>query len=546
MLTYSLQFLVIQSCNFSHVNLRRMIWLLFAVSYFSLLTLSFLFNKRRRRLGVYLHYILYYVPNALLLIVYSLVVVCLYLVNIILTSRLFFRQMRLEDCPIGEENKISSILSPVDLSFQFDDDKFLSADGLFILKGEFSFDKFKSEVLNNFAFAKDKDGRILYPKLTQVVKDKAFFSIWEYFPNFNVDNHVNEEWLDLSSSNELQTFLNAMLSVRIPANQPGFQFTVIRDKNPSEHPEQTETYVLYRLDHTMGDGLTFVRIFMNSLGKPLTENDSSKLSEMFQKYSKSQFQLTAGKLLLLALLSPIYLCDLLHLDPRGFFRRNVTGRKCVTYSPPLDFTKISAIKNKTKTTVNDVFLMLLGQTLQSYMQEMGEDAAKFDFISVLQAISLKMSLSDSMSNNFVGVRIRIPLDILSWREMLNDIHADMLSLKFSLIPIFNTFSVSSLAYFPKQIRIGCQTLLFDHVITCGFTNIPGPDINMTLAGVPIDHFAVFVPLFGNTSFSSGFISFRKKVCISFITDEALCANPNRLVNHFVRNLDYIYHEVSQI
>ena len=309
-----------------------MIWLLFSVTYLSLLALSFLFNKRRRKFGIYLHYTLYYIPHALILIVYFLVVVCLYLVNRFLTSRLFFRQMKLEDCPIGEENKIRSILSPVDMSFQIDDDKFVSADGLFILKGEFSFEKFKSEVINNFAFAKDKDGRILYPKLTQVVKDKAFFSVWEFFPNFNIDNHVNEEWLDMSSSNELQTFLNATISVRMPANQPGFQFTVIHDKNTPEHPEETETLIFYRLDHTMGDGLTFVRIFMNSLGKPLTENDSTKLSEMFQKFSKSQFQLTAGKLLLLALASPIYMCDVLQLDPKGFIRRKVTGKKCASYS----------------------------------------------------------------------------------------------------------------------------------------------------------------------------------------------------------------------
>ena len=523
-----------------------MIWLLFSVTYLSLLTLSFLFNKRRKQFGIYIHYFLYYIPNALVLIIYFLVILCLYLVNTFLTSRLFFRQMKLEDCPIGEENKISSILSPVDLSFQFDDDKFISADGLFILKGEFSFEKFKSEVLNNFAFAKDKDGRILYPKLTQVVKAKTFFSVWEYFPNFNIDNHVNEEWLDLSSSNELQTFLNAMISVRIPANQPGFLFTVIHDKNTPEHPEETDTYIFYRLDHTMGDGLTFVRIFMNSLGKPLTENDSTKLSEMFQKYSKSQFQLTAGKLLLLALASPIYLCDILHQEPKGFFKPKIIGKKCVSFSPPLDFTKISAIKNKFKTTVNDVFLMLLGQTLQSYMQEMGEDSAKFDFISVIQAISLKMSLSDSMSNNFVGVRIRIPLDILNWREMLNDIHSDMLKLKFSLVPIFNTISVSSLSYFPKRIRLGCQILLYENIISCAFTNIPGPDIDMTLAGAPIDRFVVLMPLFGDTSFSCGFISFHKKVCISFVTDQALCANPNRLINLFVKNLDDIYHEMSHI
>ena len=520
-------------------------WQLLLPSYILLLAVSFLFNKRRSKLAKRFHFALHYVPNAVVLIFYSTIVIFLYLLNQFVRSRLFFRQRRVEDCPVGEENRISSILSPMDLLFQFDEEHFITADGIFKLKGKFSIENLKSTLINDFAFAKDSNGRLLYPKLTQVVRERAMFSTWEYYPNFNIDNHVTEKWLDLSVGGELQSFLNAMHSSKMPHDIPGFQFFVIHDTNSREPSEEIETCIFYRLDHTMGDGLTFVRIFMNSLGKPMTEDGKSKLDEMFARYSKSQYILSVGRLFLLAVMSPIYLADLFQMEPNSYFRRQATGKKFLAHSPPLDFSKVAAIKKRTNTTVNDVMIMLLGQAFQAYLLEMGEKPNSFDCISLLQAISVNINMSDSMSNNFVGIRVRVPLQLLDWREQLKDINAEMLALKFSLIPIFNTFIVTALAYFPRWYRNFSQLTLLNGMVSGGITNIPGPDVRMLLAGLPIDQFVVFMPQFASSSISSGFITFHKKLTVSISTDQALSTNPDLILKHFIRKLDDIYGQVLE-
>ncbi|KAI6646420.1 diacylglycerol O-acyltransferase [Oopsacas minuta] len=523
-----------------------MTWLNFFISYVTLLVISLIVNKRQTSLERYIHNALVYIPLALFLLVYCFISLFMLLLNSFLTSRLFFTQVRVEDCPVGEENKISTILTPIDKFFNIDQKGSSSADGLFRLRGEFSFEKFKSAILNDFAFAKGENSRLLYPKLTQVVKERFLFSTWEYYPNFNIDNHITQKWLDLSMNEELQSFMSTIHSSSIPRGLPGFQFYVIHDKNTTEYTDGTETYIVYRLDHTMGDGITFVRIFMNSLGKPLTESDSSKLNEMFQKYSKSQYTLTFGRLLLLTILSPIYLANLLQFELKNFFYRPPTGKVFSCYSPDLDFTKVAAIKNKTNTSVNDVFLMLTGQALQAYMIEKGEDPISFANTSFAQAISLNVTLAGSMANNIVAIRMMVPVQILHWRDQLKTINARMLALKSSLEPIFVTIIILFTSYFPKIIRTYSQTTIIAQLVSGVFSNIPGPDIRMTLAGTPIDKYVIFLPLLGLKSIGVGFISVGGKLCVSVTTDRSVCSEPEKIHTHLIRRLDEIYKEVANI
>ena len=521
---------------------------LLILSYITLLFLSFLFNKRLSKTGKILHRCLYYIPCVFLLFVYLAIFLVMYSLDAFWKSRLFFRPMKLEDCPIGEENRISTLLSPLDLLFQVSDEDFVSVDGIFKLKGEFSVAKFKDTVLRDFAFAKDAKGRLLYPKLTQVVKERSLYSTWEYYPDFNIDDHVVEKWVDLSVEADVRQFLSEMNQKRIPSHQPGFQFFVLHDKHTTQYTEDSMTYVVYRLDHTLGDGLTFVRIFMNSLGKPLTEEDRTKLEILFQKFGNSPIVDSFRNLLLLALLSPLYLADFLELEPANFFRKNInTRKKYFAYSPPLDFKKVSTIKRRTSTSVNDVFLMLLGQAMQSYLLEKGEKPDRVKFVSLVQAISLNVSLNSgsNMSNNFVGVRVKIPLRLLDWRNQLNEIHSAMLELKTSMMPLFNLYVVLILSYFPKSIRIKAQKITFRLLGTGVLTNVPGPDVTMSLAGVPIDGMTLFMPLTTGLSFGAAFLTYGQQLNVSISVNGSICTNPEVIVGHFMKRLDDVYQAVSQ-
>ena len=521
-----------------------MSWSIVGLSYITLIVVSLVFNKRQSFLERSLHNAIFYLPLAFILVFYLSPCLLIYLLNQFITSRLFFNPLKKEDCPVGEENRISTILSPMDKLMKTDEaDTASNADGVLKLKGKFSIEDFKSSLINDFAFAKDSNGRLLYPKLTQVVRERTLFTTWEYFPNFNIDNHVTEKWLDFSVSGELQLYFNALHCTRIPHHLPGFQFYVIYDTTSKESSDETETYIFYRLDHIMGDGLTFVRIFMNSLGKPLTKDDRSKLNEMFAKFSKTQYVLSVGKLLLLVVLCPIYLANLLQLELKNFYKRPATGKKFSSYTPDLDFKKVVAIKNRTKTCVNDVFLMLLAQALRAYMLERGEDPNKFVWTSVAQGVSLNVSLAGSMSNNFIGIRVLVPLHIQEWRKQLMAINSRMNALKYSLEPIFTTILVTITSYFPNWYRIRIQRVMANYLVTGAISNIPGPDIRMSLAGTPIEEYVLFIPHIFSTTFSAGFLTIGGKLSLSVTTDAVVCSEPAVIKNHLIRRLDEIYKEV---
>ena len=522
---------------------------LLILSYITLLFLSFLFNKRLSKTGKILHRCLYYIPCVFLLFVYLAIFLVMYSLNAFWKSRIFFRPMKMVNCPIGEENRISTLLSPLDLLFQVSDEYFVSVDAMCVLKGEFSIAKFKDSLLRDFAFAKDAKGRLLYPKLTQVVKERSLYSTWEYYPDFNIDDHVVEKWVDLSVEADVRQFLSEMNQKRIPSHQPGFQFFVLHDKHTTQYTEDSMTYVVYRLDHTLGDGLTFVRIFTNSLGKPLTEEDKPKLEALFRKFDSSPRINSFRNLLFLALLSPLYLADMLELEPANFFNRKNRNirRKYLAYSPPLDFKKVSTIKRRTSTSVNDVFLMLLGQAIQSYLLEKGEKPDSAKFVSFYQAISFNTQLnsdSDHMSNNAMTIRIKLPVHTLDWRKQLNEIHSAMLEIKLSLVPVFNLFMAIGISFIPKYVRNVTQKMVLRTFSTGTLANVPGPDVKLTLAGVPIDRMAVFMPLPAGLTLGSVFLTYGDQLSVSISVDGSICAEPEVIIEHFIKRLDDIYQAVS--
>ena len=150
-----------------------------------------------------------------------------------------------------------------------------------------------------------------------------------------------------------------------------------------------------------------------------------------------------------------------------------------------------------------------------------------------------------MSNNFVGVRVKVPLRILDWREQLKEINSAMLELKYSLMPLFNLMVVLAMSYLPKYFRIQSQKLTFRLLGTGTLTNVPGPDVNMTLAGLPIGGLAVFMPLALGVKFGAAFLTYGGQLNLSISVDGSVCTEPELIVQHFVKRLDAIYQSVSQ-
>ena len=111
---------------------------LLILSYITLLFLSFLFNKRLSKTGKILHRCLYYIPccfyYSYILFVYLAIFLVMYSLNAFWKSRIFFRPMKMVNCPIGEENRISTLLSPLDLLFQVSDEYFVSVDAMCVIE----------------------------------------------------------------------------------------------------------------------------------------------------------------------------------------------------------------------------------------------------------------------------------------------------------------------------------------------------------------------------------------------------------------------------
>ena len=226
------------------------------------------------------------------------------------------------------------------------------------------------------------------------------------------------------------------------------------------------------------------------------------------------------------------------------YTKEITGVKKVAWTNKLDFEKIRAVKLKTNTTVNDVLLTLVTESLKRYFtRHPCGDILKKEIIFG-SAIALEGNMDTyTLTNNVSGIPIKSPVNIEGKFEQLRVINKNMNRLKHGLWPWFFSFSLNSLLAAPIPVQT-LKTMIQVLEIFGVYSNVPGPTSLLSCGGVPIDELYGTVMTSWNQSLGMVFVSYRGRMHLTVKADTVLMEDPSEFISGFPGVLEEMYTDVQ--
>lgn len=218
-------------------------------------------------------------------------------------------------------------------------------------------------------------------------------------------------------------------------------------------------------------------------------------------------------------------------DARTSLKGRLAARKAVAWCDPLPLDEVKAVGKALGCSVNDVLLSGVAGALGAYLKSRGEPVAGQEIRAMVPVNLRPLDQAWTLGNRFGLVPLVLPLGIDNPIERVYAVRERMQSLKGSTQPLlaFALLSVAGLLVKPAQdLLLG----MFSRKTTAVMTNVPGPADKLTLCGSTLEQTMFWVPQSGDVGVGVSILSYGGGVQFGLITDTALCAEPQRIIDAF--------------
>ncbi|KAI6648883.1 diacylglycerol O-acyltransferase [Oopsacas minuta] len=391
---------------------------------------------------------------------------------------------------------------------------------------------FNERILNGI----DKNGEALFPKFRQVIQSGLVFDTWGYEGEINIENHSREIELNLSRDGAIEEYLGQLESVPLPTKRPEWHLYFVSDPNIEDY-----CYIIWRLNHSLADGISTWKVFLKTCDvSHKDELEPNRLAALQVPYWRRT----------LAKIQTFFALPVLAIDIRLFiaesdrkYTNSTTGVKKIAWTNKLDFEKIRLVKKKTKTTVNDVLMSLVTESLRRYftIHPHGDIIKSKIIFGSGMAIEGTMD-NDVLTNNVLGICIRFPAHIEGVFEQLKVIHRNMNIMKFGLWPWFFSMTLNSMLALPIPSSVKMNQIKILTVLGV-YSNVPGPTSILQHNGVSYEELYGVVMTSWDQSMSLVFSSYRGSMHLAVKIDTILMEDPNEFVNMIPQVLEDMYKEL---
>ena len=390
---------------------------------------------------------------------------------------------------------------------------------------------------------------------------------WETDPHFNLAAHFRRTALPPPGDQAaLQQMVSDLMSTPLDFSKPLWQIHVIEKYGEG-------SAIVARMHHSIADGLALVYVLLSLTDmtpdapwpEPREVEEAANDGGIFSGALGSLFRGgrsvvgTAGRISGSAVKSSwstvrnpdlarqlmesgadaSYATSRLLLrsnDPETPFKGPLGTVKRGAWSRPLSLRDIKAIKNATRTTVNDVLISAMSGALRRYMLE--EEAAPVDFRATVPVNMRTDQEMGQLGNKFGLVFLDLPVSTADPLTRLSDVHFRMQELKKSsetgiILTLLNIVGRST-----KQVQDLVVSILAKKATTV-LTNVPGPPIPLFLAGREIEDLMFWVPQAGRLGIGISILSYAGKVYVGVATDVKLVSEPDRIIDAFYEELDLL-------
>lgn len=206
------------------------------------------------------------------------------------------------------------------------------------------------------------------------------------------------------------------------------------------------------------------------------------------------------------------------------------ARRFVTTSTPLDDVRV--VKNAFDTTVNDVLLAVIGDTVGRLLRSRGEPT---DGKAIRAMVPVSVESDDErhlLGSQIVAVFVDVPVDQMDPVHRLRRVASSMADVKRSHHAVGAKFLVDLGSFAAPTIqamaaRLVADPALYDILIT----NIPGPQTPIWCLGARLAATYPYVPLVGLHAMSVGIGSSQGELHLAFNCDYDAVPEASRLTAH---------------
>jgi WS/DGAT/MGAT family acyltransferase len=207
------------------------------------------------------------------------------------------------------------------------------------------------------------------------------------------------------------------------------------------------------------------------------------------------------------------------------------GAKRVAWGEPIALADVKAIGHALGASINDVLLACVAGAIAAWLRDAGDDPAGKEIRAMVPVNLRPLDQAWQLGNRFGLAPLVLPIGIDNPIARVRAVRARMNELKASYQPLL-AFAVLAVAGQMAQPVQDALLGLFAKKATAVMTNVPGPAAPLTFCGATLRQTMFWVPASGDIGVGVSILSYGGGVQFGLITDAALCAEPQAIIDRF--------------
>ena len=424
--------------------------------------------------------------------------------------------------------------------------------GVWLLRPKVSYD----------ALCRRVEAKLLaYERFRSTVERDGDSAQWRIADDFDLRRHVVREKLKRrrgqSERAALQERVGTLAGESLDPARPLWKFHLVDDYDGG-------SALILRVHHCIGDGIALISVMLaitdggndpprrvrsartgdglaDALLKPLGGLSAKAASLVEQSIAKSVAALADPRQgiadaidtarLAAQVVNDIGALALMADDSPTLLKGKLSGTKRVAWGEPIALADVKAVGKALGCSVNDVTLACVAGAIAAWLREHGDEPAGKEIRAMVPVNLRPLDEAWQLGNRFGLAPLVLPIGIESPVERVFAVRTRMSELKSSTQPLlaFAILAVAGQMVQPVQDAI---LGVFAKKATAVMTNVPGPAKPLEFCGATLEQTMFWVPASGEIGVGVSVLSYAGGVQFGVVTDEALCPDPQAIVDGF--------------
>ena len=406
-----------------------------------------------------------------------------------------------------------------------------------------------------------------YERFRQVVvRDATGAASWVGDESFDIHHHVVREKLKRakgqSEREALQARVGELATTPLDPDRPLWQFCLIESYEGG-------SALIARVHHCIGDGIALISVMMtitdggsdpparkrraasaeadgadwlsHAVLKPLgglsakaadlVEASIARALDGLADPQKGLSSSIDGARTAAKVLGDVTAMAMMADDSPTLLKGKPSGKKRVAWGEPIPLEQVKWIGKALGCSINDVLLACVSGAIGDWLRSQGDDPAGKEIRAMVPVNLRPLDQAWKLGNRFGLAPLVLPIGIDNPVARVYAVRARMNALKASYQPLL-AFAVLAVA---GQLAKPLQDMilgLFAKKATAVMTNVPGPGVALQFCGATLKQTMFWVPASGDIGVGVSILSYGGGVQFGLITDEALCPDPQAIVDCF--------------